>query len=341
MDIWDLLLEAKTAGASDLHLSAGMPPTIRLDSDILVGPRPPLAADTIADFLRCIMTEEQRHAFEVHKECDFSISAKGGVRYRVNAFWQARGPAAVFRTILPNVRSLDELGCPAVLKKVASHHSGLVLVTGPTGSGKTTTLAAVVDYLNQTYPYHIITIEDPIEFIHTSRRAIINQRELHQHTHSFSHALRSALREDPDCILVGELRDLETIRLALSAAETGHLVLATLHTISAAHTLDRIIDVFPGEEKSLVRTMLAEALSAVVCQRLVHRIGGGRVAAWEVMVCTPAIRNLIREGKTAQMQSAIQTGQAHGMLTLDASLQELIQRRLITAAEAAAILGRH
>ncbi|WP_175891531.1 type IV pilus twitching motility protein PilT [Burkholderia cepacia] len=339
MDMWDLLRESQLAGASDLHLSAGLPPAVRVDGDILISDRAPLDPEAIKAFLRTIMTDAQHQEYETVKECDFSIDGGQGVRYRVNAFWQERGPAAVFRTILPEVRTLEELGCPAVVKKVAGRLSGLVLVTGPTGSGKTTTLAAMVDYLNQTNPYHIVTVEDPIEFIHRPRRSIISQREVRRHTHGFATALRSALREDPDCILVGELRDLETIRLALSAAETGHLVLATVHTNSAAHTLDRLIDVFPADEKALVRTLLAGALSAVVCQRLVRKIGGGRVAAWEVMVCTPAIRNLIREGKTAQMQSAIQTGQAQGMLTMEASLQELVQRRVITDAVAASILG--
>ncbi|KVG81705.1 type IV pili twitching motility protein PilT [Burkholderia ubonensis] len=335
----DLLIEAKVAGASDLHLSAGVPPTIRLDGDILISDRAPLGADAIAHFLHGLMTPDQRALFEATQECDFSVTISEGVRFRVNAFWQERGPAAVFRMILPEIRSLEDLGCPDVLRKIVSRPAGLVLVTGPTGSGKTTTLAAMIRFLNETNPYHIITIEDPIEFVHASRRSIVNQRELHQHTGSFSNALRAALREDPDCILVGELRDLETIRLALTAAETGHLVLATLHTNSAAHTLDRIVDVFPGEEKMLVRTMLAESLNAVICQQLVRKIGGGRVAAWEVMVCTPAIRNLIREGKAAQMQSTIQTSQAQGMVTMEASLRELVRRRLVSEAECVGLLG--
>ncbi|WP_414143769.1 type IV pilus twitching motility protein PilT [Burkholderia territorii] len=333
-----LLAEATALGASDLHLSSGVAPTIRLDGDIMISDRPALEAGVISAFLHGVMTADQRQVFDQTKECDFSIASKG-VRFRVNAFWQERGPAAVFRTILPEIRGLDELDCPEVFRRIVSRHAGLVLVTGPTGSGKTTTLAAMIAFLNETYPYHIITIEDPIEFVHAPRRAIINQRELHHHTRSFSNALRAALREDPDCILVGELRDLETIRLALTAAETGHLVLATLHTNSAAHTLDRMVDVFPAEEKMLVRSMLAESLNAVICQRLVRKIGGGRTAAWEVMTCTPAIRNLIREGKTAQMNSTIQTSHAQGMITMEASLRDLVRRRLITEAECQGMLG--
>jgi len=340
MTIWELLAEAKEAGASDLHLCAGMPPAIRLDGDILISDRPVLSAEQVMSFLETVMTDDQRKTFEIEKECDFSIDVGEGVRFRVNAFFQERGAAAVFRAILPEVRTLEDLSCPSVIKRVISKHAGLVLVTGPTGSGKTTTLAGMIDFLNHQFPYHIITVEDPIEFIHVPHRCVINQREVRRHTHGFSNALRSALREDPDCILVGELRDLETIRLALTAAETGHLVLATLHTNSAVHTLDRIIDVFPAEEKYLVRAMLAESLSAVICQRLIRKIGGGRVAAWEVMVCTPAIRNLIREGKTAQMHSTIQTSQSQGMVTLEASVDDLVKKRVISAEEATAVLGR-
>lgn len=339
MAIWELLSAAREAGASDLHLCAGMAPAMRCDGEVVIGAGEALTTHEVETFLRELMSQAQWSAFENDKECDFSVAARDGVRYRVNAFWQERGAAAVFRIILSQLRSLEELECPAILKKIAARHSGLLLVTGPTGSGKTTTLAAVIDHLNRTRPYHIITVEDPVEFIHTPQRALINQREVHRHTLGFANALRAALREDPDCILVGELRDLETIRLALTAAETGHLVLATLHTNSAAHTLDRMIDVFPAGEKELVRAMLAEALSAVVCQRLVRRAGGGRVAAWEVMVCTPAIRNLIREGKTAQMHSAIQTGQAQGMVTLEASLRDLVAKGVVTQADTAGILG--
>ncbi|WP_063553407.1 type IV pilus twitching motility protein PilT [Burkholderia territorii] len=340
MEMWDLLLEAKLAGASDLHASAGMPPAIRLDGDIMISDRVAVEPDALARFLHEVMTPAQRRAFAIGKDCDLSMTAPGdGVRYRVHAFWQERGPAAVFHTILP-IRSLDELNCPPVLKKIVSRRSGLVLVAGPTGSGKSTTLAGIIDFLNETFPYHIITIEDPIEFIHTSRRSLINQRELHQHTNSFTHALQSVLREDPDCILVSELRDADSIRIAMIAAERGHLVLAALDTQSVTHSVNRVIDVFPEEQKAMVRTRLAESLSGVVCQRLVRRIGGGRIGAWEVMVGTPEIRYLIREGKTAQIPSTLQTSQAQGMLTMEASLQGLVQQQLIVEAERVGIVGQ-
>jgi twitching motility protein PilT len=255
-------------------------------------------------------------------------------RFRVNAFNQKRGAAAVFRTIPSKVLTLEELKAPESFKDIVNVPRGLVLVTGPTGSGKSTTLAAMIDHLNDNRYEHILTIEDPIEFVHTSKKCLINQREVHKDTLGFSEALRSALREDPDIILVGEMRDLETIRLALTAAETGHLVFGTLHTTSAANTIDRIVDVFPAAEKDMVRSMLSESLRSVIAQTLLKKIGGGRIAAHEIMIGTPAIRNLIREAKIAQMYSAIQTGQAVGMQTLDQNLRELVKRGLITRADA-------
>jgi twitching motility protein PilT len=281
-----------------------------------------------------IMNDKQRKAFEEFFETDFSFEIPDLARFRVNAFNQSRGAGAVFRTIPATILTLEDLAAPKIFKDISMYPRGICLVTGPTGSGKSTTLAAMIDYINDNRPDHILTIEDPIEFVHESRRCLINQREVHRDTLGFNEALRSALREDPDVILVGEMRDLETIRLALTAAETGHLVFGTLHTSSAAKTIDRIIDVFPAGEKAMVRSMLSESLRAVVAQTLLKRIGGGRMAAWEIMVGTPAIRNLIREDKVAQMYSAIQTGQANGMQTLDQCLQDLTRKSLVAKAEA-------
>jgi twitching motility protein PilT len=276
-----------------------------------------------------IMNEKQRRDYEAFLECDFSFELPGIARFRVNAFNQNRGPASVFRTIPSRILTLDDLGCPKFFQDVTRHPRGLVLVTGPTGSGKSTTLAAMIDYVNANQYLHILTIEDPIEFVHESRKCLINQREVHRDTLGFNEALRSALREDPDVILIGEMRDLKTIRLALTAAETGHLVFGTLHTSSAAKTIDRIIGVFPAAEKGMIRSMLSESLQAVISQTLLKKIGGGRTAAWEIMVGTPAIRNLIREDKVAQMYSAIQTGRKDGMRTLDQHLQELVEKRIV------------
>jgi len=281
-----------------------------------------------------IMNDKQRKDYEEFLEIDFSFEVPNLARFRVNAFNQARGAAAVFRTIPSDILTLEQLGAPEIFKKISSYPRGLVLVTGPTGSGKSTTLAAMIDYVNDNRRDHILTIEDPIEFVHKTKNCLINQREVHRHTLSFAAALRSALREDPDVILVGEMRDLETIRLALTAAETGHLVFGTLHTTSAAKTIDRVVDVFPSGEKDMVRTMLSESLQAVISQTLIKKIGGGRVAAHEIMIGTPAIRNLIREDKVAQMYSAIQTGMAHGMQTLEQSLQHLVARGVITREDA-------
>ncbi len=329
MDIAQLLAFAVKQSASDLHLSAGLPPMIRVDGDIRRINLPAMAEKEVFDLITEIMNDRQRRDFDEHWETDFSFEIPGLARFRVNAFQQNRGSAAVFRTIPADVLSLAELGAPDSFADIAGLARGLVLVTGPTGSGKSTTLAAMIDHKNQHELGHILTIEDPIEFVHASHRCLINQREVARDTHSFAAALRSALREDPDTILVGELRDLETIRLALTAAETGHLVFGTLHTVSAAKTIDRVIDVFPGGEKDMVRAMLSESLAAVISQTLLKKPEGGRVAAHEIMRGTPAIRNLIREGKTAQMYSAIQTGQAHGMQTLDQCLTDLLRRGLV------------
>ncbi|MCL5043180.1 MAG: type IV pilus twitching motility protein PilT [Gammaproteobacteria bacterium] len=330
MDITELLAFSAKQGASDLHLAAGLPPMIRVDGDVRRINVPAMEHKQVHALIYDIMNDKQRKDYEEFLETDFSFEVPGVARFRVNAFNQHRGASAVFRTIPSKVLTMEELGLGDVFKKIADAPRGLVLVTGPTGSGKSTTLAALLDYLNNTRYEHILTIEDPIEFVHESKKCLVNQREVHRDTLGFAEALRSALREDPDIILVGEMRDLETIRLALTAAETGHLVFGTLHTTSAAKTIDRIVDVFPGEEKSMVRSMLSESLQAVISQTLLKKIGGGRVAAHEIMIGTPAIRNLIREDKVAQMYSAIQTGGNLGMQTLDMCLKKLVQQGLIT-----------
>lgn len=334
MDISELLAFANKNNASDLHISSGLPPLIRVDGEIKRINLPDLEAEVVQTMIFDIMNDKQRKAYEEFMEVDFSFELPNVARFRVNAFNQERGPAAVFRTIPSVVLSLEDLQAPEIFKEICSVPRGLVLVTGPTGSGKSTTLAAMIDYINDHKKDHILTVEDPIEFVHQSKNSLINQRELHEHTLSFSAALRSALREDPDVILVGEMRDLETIRLAMTAAETGHLVFGTLHTTSAAKTVDRIIDVFPAEEKSMVRSMLSESIQAVISQTLLKRISGGRVACHEIMIGTPAIRNLIREDKVAQMYSMIQTGQANGMQTLDQDLLRLVRERTIAPSEA-------
>ncbi|NQY49360.1 MAG: type IV pilus twitching motility protein PilT [Colwellia sp.] len=334
MDITELLAFSVQHNASDLHLSTGTPPSIRVDGDIRKLNIPAFDAKDVNALVYDIMNDRQRKEYEENLEVDFSFEVPGLARFRVNAFNQNRGPAAVFRTIPSKILSLDDLGCPEIFREISDTPRGLVLVTGPTGSGKSTTLAAMVDYINNTKHDHILTIEDPIEFVHENKKCLINQREVHRDTLSFSAALRSALREDPDVILVGEMRDLETIRLAMTAAETGHLVFGTLHTTSAPKTIDRIIDVFPGEEKSMVRSMLSESLRAVISQTLIKKVGGGRVAAHEIMIGVPAIRNLIREDKIAQMYSAIQTGMQHGMQTMDQCLQNLVNRGMITKQDA-------
>ena len=334
VDIAQLLAFAVKNNASDLHLSAGVPPMIRVDGDIKRINMPALAHKDVHSMVYDIMNDKQRKAFEEFFETDFSFEIPKLARFRVNAFNQNRGAGAVFRSIPSTILSLDELNAPKTFRDLCMLPRGLVLVTGPTGSGKSTTLAGMVNYCNDNRPDHIITIEDPIEFVHECKKCLINQREVKRDTLGFSEALRSALREDPDIVLVGEMRDLETIRLALSAAETGHLVFGTLHTSSAAKTIDRIVDVFPGDEKDMVRSMLSESLRAVISQTLLKKIGGGRVAAHEIMIGTPAIRNLIREGKVAQMYSAIQTGQALGMQTLDQCLAELVSKGMVSKEEA-------
>ncbi len=337
MDISELLAFAVKNNASDLHLSSGLPPMIRVHGDVRRINLPPLEHRDVHGMIYDIMNDGQRKAYEEMLECDFSFAIPGLARFRVNAFNQDRGAAAVLRTIPSKVLTLEQLNAPKIFADLALKPRGLVLVTGPTGSGKSTTLAAMINHLNETEYAHILTVEDPIEFVHESKKCLINQREVGPHTMSFNNALRSALREDPDAILVGELRDLETIRLALTAAETGHLVFGTLHTSSAAKTIDRIIDVFPAEEKEMVRAMLSESLQAVISQTLLKtKDGTGRVAAHEIMLGTPAIRNLIREAKVAQMYSAIQTGSNVGMQTLDQNLTDLVRRNVISAATARA-----
>jgi len=334
MDIAQLLAFGVKQGASDLHLSAGLPPMIRVDGDIRRINVPEMDHKQVHDMLYDIMSDKQRKDFEEFLETDFSFEIPGLARFRVNAFNHNRGAGGVFRTIPSKILSLEDLAAPSIFKDISEYPRGIVLVTGPTGSGKSTTLAAMVDYKNNSEYGHILTVEDPIEFVHQSKKCLVNQREVHRDTLGFNEALRSALREDPDTILVGEMRDLETIRLALSAAETGHLVFGTLHTSSAAKTIDRIVDVFPAAEKSMVRSMLSESLKAVISQTLLKRIGGGRVAAHEIMIGTPAIRNLIREDKVAQMYSAIQTGQSQGMQTLDQNLKTILAQGVISKEEA-------
>ena len=334
MDIAELLAFAVKNKASDLHLSSALPPMIRVDGDLRRLNLPALDNQQLTELLYSTMSDHQRRDFEANLEVDYSYAVPGLARFRVNCFHQDRGVGGAFRTIPVAVWTLEDIGAPSSFKDIINVPRGLVLVTGPTGSGKSTTLAAMIDHINTTIAGHILTIEDPIEFVHTSRKCLINQREVHRDTHGFNQALRSALREDPDIILVGEMRDIETIRLALTAAETGHLVFATLHTSSAAKTIDRIIDVFPAGEKSMVRSMLSESLRAVIAQTLMKRIGGGRIAAHEIMLATPAIRNLIREDKVAQMYSAIQTGQNVGMHTLDQYLEGLVSRGIVARQEA-------
>ncbi len=330
MDITELLAFSAKQNASDLHLSTGLPPMIRVDGDVRRINLPPLDHKQVHDLIYDIMNDQQGRDFEENLETDFSFEVPGVARFRVNAFMQNRGPGAVFRTIPSKVLSMEDLGMGQVFRDISSVPRGLVLVTGPTGSGKSTTLAAMMDYINENRYDHILTIEDPIEFVHESKKCLVNQREVHRDTLSFNNALRSALREDPDIILVGEMRDLETIRLALTAAETGHLVFGTLHTTSAAKTIDRVVDVFPAEEKAMVRSMLSESLQAVISQTLLKRAKGGRVAAHEIMIGTAAIRNLIREDKVAQMYSAIQTGSNIGMQTMDQCLTNLVDSRIIS-----------
>jgi len=330
MDISELLTFTKNTGASDLHLSAGCEPILRLDGVLMRLDSPPLTKDEIHEMVYDVLTDEQQAIFQENLELDFAIELEGVARFRVNCFQQYRGESAAFRVIPSEVQTLEELGFPKVFGDMALKPHGLVLVTGPTGSGKSTTLAAMVDLINRKRDSHIITVEDPIEFLHSSKKCLVHQREVHKHTHAFSNALRSALREDPDVILVGEMRDLETTQLAITAAETGHLVLATLHTNSAAKTMDRIIDIFSAEQQSQIRSMVSESIQAVIAQTLLPRLGGGRAAAFEVMVATPAVRNLIREQKTFQIPSIIQTQAQHGMITMAHSIETLVAQGVIS-----------
>ncbi|STX43620.1 twitching motility protein PilT [Legionella donaldsonii] len=331
MDIKELLVVAVDNKASDLHLSAGLPPVIRVDGTLHQTALPVLEQQELSQLLVNSMTTEQRNEYRQNKDIDFAFEIAELARFRVNIFHQARGAGAVFRVIPSRIPSMAELELPPIFTEIAFYSRGLILITGPTGSGKSTTTAALLDHINTVRSQHILTIEDPIEFIHQSKKCLVNQRQVRRDTISFNAALRSALREDPDVILVGELRDLETIRLAMTAAETGHLVFATLHTNSAVKAIHRIIDVFPGAEKSLARSMLAESLQAVIAQNLLPKIKGGRIAAFEIMLCNTAIRNLIREDKLAQMYSSMQTGQAKGMQTLEQHLMQLWRSNLIAA----------
>jgi len=331
LDISELLAFSVKNGASDLHVSAGEAPMIRINGDMTKIKMPPIEDKQVQAMVYDIMNDSQRKHFEEFLDLDFSFALGDIARFRVNCFWQNRGMSAVFRTIPTEILTLEQLGAPEMFKDLAMMPRGICLVTGPTGSGKSTTLAAMINHRNQMEKGHILTVEDPIEFVHQTKNSLISQREVGPHTKSFATALKGALREDPDVILVGEMRDLETIGLALSAAETGHMVFGTLHTSSAPKTIDRIIDVFPAAEKDMIRAMLSESLKAVISQSLLKTADGkSRVAAHEIMLGNPAIRNLIRENKLAQMVSVMQTGQREGMQTLDMCLQDLVRKRKIT-----------
>ncbi len=336
MDITQLLTFGVEQGASDCHLSAGEPPMLRIHGELKKLDHPLLTKEEVHDMIFDMMNDAQRKAFQEHHECDFSFEMGDIARFRVNVFVHRRGEGAVFRTIPTKILALEQLGMPPILRQLCEKEKGLVLVTGPTGSGKSTTLAAMLDFLNETFEGHILTIEDPIEFVHKSKKCLVNQRELGPHTHSFANALKSALREDPDIILVGEMRDLETIQLALTAAETGHLVFGTLHTSSAPKTVDRIIDVFPPNQQAQVRAQFAESIEGVITQTLLKKKTGGRVAALEIMVGTTAVRNLIREAKLHQIPGIMQASKKDGMQTMDMALIDLVNRGLVAKAEAQA-----
>lgn len=329
MEITELLIACIKNGASDLHLTVDNPPLMRVNGEIVAVNAPPLNADTVKTMIYSIMTEQQRSDFERDLELDFSVAFGEEMRFRVNAFNTINGAAAALRTIPTEILSLEDLDAPEVFKRLCTMPKGLILVTGPTGSGKSTTLAAMVDHINTHYSKHILTIEDPVEFVHQTKRSLINQREVGASTKSFAKALKSALREDPDVILVGEMRDLETIQLAMTAAETGHLVMGTLHTSSAPKTIDRIIDVFPAEDKEMVRAMLSVSLQAIIAQILLKRNGGGRVAAHEILLGTPAIRNLIREGKIPQITSMMQMGTKKGMCIMKDTVHKLVEQDIV------------
>jgi twitching motility protein PilT len=334
MDITQLLAFGVEQGASDCHLSSGEPPMLRVHGDLKKLDNPPLTREEVHALVYDIMNDAQRKTFEETRECDFSFEMGAVARFRVNVFMQRKGEGAVFRTIPTKIQTIEELGMPPILKQLCDKEKGLILVTGPTGSGKSTTLAAMIDHLNETFEGHILTIEDPVEFVHQSKKCLVNQRELGSHTHSFANALRAALREDPDVILVGEMRDLETIQLALTAAETGHLVFGTLHTSSAPKTVDRVIDVFPPNQQAQIRAQFAESIEAVLTQTLLKKKGGGRVAALEILTGTTAIRNLIREAKIHQIPGTMQVSQKDGMQTMDMALQNLVARGVVTKEEA-------
>jgi twitching motility protein PilT len=334
MDITQLLTFAHREGASDVHLSAGEPPMVRMHGDMKRIEHPALTADEVHNMVFDIMSDAVRKTFQETNDVDFSFELGETARFRVNVFRTRRGEGGVFRTIPTKVMTLEDLGLPPIMKEICDKEKGLVLVTGPTGSGKSTTLAAMIDYINNTTEGHILTVEDPIEFVHVSKKCLVNQREVGPHTDSFNAALRGALREDPDVILVGEMRDLETISLALTAAETGHLVFGTLHTSSAPKTVDRVIDVFPAAQQGQIRAMFSESIQAVIAQTLLRKRAGGRIAALEILIGTPAVRNLIRENKIHQIPSSMQTGQAFGMQTLDMALIDLVNKGLVTAEEA-------
>jgi twitching motility protein PilT len=336
MDITELLAFGVDQGASDCHLSAGEPPMIRIHGDLKKLDHPPMTREEVHNLVYDIMGDAQRKTFEETHECDFSFEMGELARFRVNVFLQRKGEGAVFRTIPTKIQTLDELGMPSILRQLCDKEKGLILVTGPTGSGKSTTLAGMIDHLNNTFEGHILTIEDPVEFVHQSKKCLVNQRELGPHTHSFANALRAALREDPDAILVGEMRDLETIQLALTAAETGHIVFGTLHTSSAPKTVDRVIDVFPPSQQAQIRAQFAESIEAVITQTLLKKKGGGRTAALEIMTGTTAVRNLIREGKIHQIPGTMQVSQKEGMQTMDMALINLVSRGVVSKEEAQA-----
>jgi twitching motility protein PilT len=331
-----LFMAMCTSGASDLHLSCGMPPLVRKDGSIQ--PLDPNAAvltpDAVIALLDPIIPEKNKKEFEERHDTDFAYEIAGLARFRANVFQDRKGRGAVFRVIPSQILTAEKLGLSQAILNLCKLHKGLVLVTGPTGSGKSTTLCAMVDYINRNRDDHLITIEDPIEFVHENNKCLINQREVHNHTQSFKNALRAALREDPDIVLVGEMRDLETVAIAIETAETGHLVFGTLHTTTAASTVDRIIDQFPTDRQSQVRVMLSESLKGVIAQNLCKKIGGGRVAALEVLIVTPAVANLIREAKTFQIPSLMQVGKAMGMVTLNDALFDLVQKKLVAPEEA-------
>ncbi len=334
MDITQLLTFAHREGASDVHISAAEPPMVRIHGDMKRVEHPALTAEEVHHMVFDLMSDALRKQFQETNDADFSFELGNISRFRVNVFRTRRGEAAVFRTIPTKVLTMEELDLPPIMKEICNKEKGLVVVTGPTGSGKSTTLSAMIDYINEGYEGHILTIEDPIEFVHQSKKCLVNQREVGPHTESFNSALRGALREDPDVILVGEMRDLETIALALTAAETGHLVFGTLHTSSAPKTVDRVIDVFPAGQQGQIRTMFAESIQAVITQSLLRKRAGGRIAAFEILIGTPAVRNLIRENKIHQIPSSMQTGQNVGMQTLDMALIELVNKGMVTKEEA-------